>query len=347
METGISIEKKVKQLAFGAAVTGVLTAVFIVIFLFIVSEPDAVAIGVSAGVGIVVALIGFFAVFSTASNISAETKKDASALATAASAMAVGNFSAALRTEGADELGQIEGAMAQLLLVQKELTKDIENFARRQSNGEITSLIDDKPYAGSYREMVKNINSIAAAHATEAASLEEAVNMLEHGDFKGRMPSKQLDNLRLHLEKMSREVEAAQTAEVAAKNELTKTKEDLANAKRDADSARTEASMARSDAATAERELTTARREAERAKGEAARLNDRLKTTGIATPGTRTAMSPLPAGTPTALKTMYNSPTPSPRPRSILDGAPSAIKSVKINAPSGAHVYDRKDFGKF
>jgi methyl-accepting chemotaxis protein len=357
-ENRSSIEAKVKNLALGAAIMSFITALVASAAMILLTDVGLIGLAIGAAVGVVLLAITYFVILSPAANISTDAKKDASNLATAASAMAVGNFSATLRTDAADELGQIEGALAQMAVVQKELTKDVENFTKRHINGENSGIIDDKQYAGEYRDMVRNLNSMASAYSKTAISIEDTIKALENGEFSGRMASRQFDVLRANMEKMSREIQNAQSAEASLTSELEKSKEELANAKRDIENLRMEASTARSEANNAEREASNSRREADRAKSEVARLNDRLKSTVGTTPGMRTSMSPTntaatatkttpPAAATAPLKTMFNTPSPPPKQRRFDGVTPANVKSVKINAPSGAHVYDRRDFGKF
>lgn len=258
--------------------------------------------------------------------LAAQMKNDEGRLAAAVSAMAEGKF-------------VNESALAQLVAVQKDFAKDIDAFARGQMLGD-GNLLDEKKYAGCYRDMILGINKAAEKHIDSAATIESAIKSLANGESV-RVPAV-LEDLRKKIDEMNRELQVANSAAESAKNDAEKAREEAASVKRELvtvreaeSAARREASAAANEAAAARREASTARREADRA-------------TTLRPPTTTTTPRAVPPRPMVA-------PAPSvPRPSVAVEKLPShnsspapAIKSLKIEAPCGAHEYDSKDFGKF
>lgn len=134
-----------------------------------------------------------------------------------------------------------------------------------------------------------------------------------------------IDELRAELETANRELNAVQKAVEIAKAEADAAKAETANAREEISKLRSEVTDAQAEARASEREAGVARREAERLQ---ARLNSATK---IQQSSFMPAAVKKPSVTSPASTTRF-APTPPAR---------------KIVAPSGAHVYDSKDFGKF
>jgi len=356
------IDAKLKRMALCAAVLAVVAVWVTLLCLTLFADLGWGGVGIGMAVSLVLAGLGYALIRSVASSWAAETVKDASELAQAASAMAVGNFSATFNTGIPDEIGQVEGAFAQLLLVQREFFKDIDSFVKRHNAGE-AGAINESNYGGDYRNMIMGINGIVSNYRNAETALTTAINALVDGDLSaknsyGKKSEAELalEGLRKKLETLTRDLQAATSVAEASTRDATvaseqaeKIKQELVQAREETATARREASAANSSATAAKREADTARREADRA-------NSQLKTMT-----SRTTMPARPmAGLGGALPAPAAGMTPPKTPGTAIISAPAApklrsgdhssvptIKSVKIVAPSGAHEYDRKDMGKF
>lgn len=346
-----TIGSKFKKLALVAAVLAFLAAAGAVLGLFMFAEISGGDMVIGFVIAIVVAAIGYFIVLSMAGGWSAETVDEASRLATTISAMAVGNFNANLHTDSPAELGQIEGALAQLVMVQKGISKDIETGLRTGS------VIDEKPYAGAFRDMVKNINTMAANYEGANASLAAAIKALTNADSRAASFNAKtevgmaFDELRRKVEALTKEAKEATSAASSARQEADNAKNELENTKRDMNTAREEAANARREASAANTEAQAAKREAAAAKRDADRVTNQLRTTTGIKPATAKPPSATPTATAPPAAPRPTTPRPAPRPAkasaSAFDDAPSTSKSIKITAPDASHIYDSKNFGKY
>ncbi|MCL1844157.1 MAG: hypothetical protein FWF79_10125 [Defluviitaleaceae bacterium] len=340
----------------------VLTAVFLVFFTAVVvlaalwwflDDLSIINVGAGMGIAAVFSFIWYFSLSAAATALAESAIKDASALATAASAMAVGNFGTSLRGGTEDEFGQIEVALAQLSMVQAGLIKDVNTLVKHHAQGNTDALIDEKPYAGDYRALVTGINSMVSDYANSLFAIAEVAKSFSDGELKVRFSplsgkksevNKAIENLRQSIETMSREKQTAQASANSAKDEAENLNRQLVAAREDAAYARRDASEARHAASAAEREASTAKREADRAKEEARKAAERLKTATapiVQRPVTQAMPKPEPAPSVPQNKPTY------PKLTSHTSAPAPAIKSVKVVAPSGAYEYDSKDLGKF
>jgi len=356
---GIFMHSKMKRLALVAAVLAFCSALASLGGLFIFTDLSATDFGIGIAIAFVVILIGYFIVLSMASAAANETGNAASQLAKTASAMAAGNFNINLQTGVSDEIGQVESALSQLSQIQKNLSKDIEAFAKRHAQGDMANLIDENNYNGDYRELVKRINNTVSSYTDLISAISEAINALAIGDLKSHsLPPRSevgnaLEDLRRKFETMNRELQNSLSAAEAAKKETEVARDEIASARKDAAFAREDASSARRDADTARREADTAKRDADTARRDAQRATGQFKPAAPTASATRPAVTPRSAITPRpAVTTRTETPKPPPtapassaRKLNSNDAAPSL--KAKIIAPSGAHEYDRKDYGKY
>ncbi|MCL1882765.1 MAG: HAMP domain-containing protein [Defluviitaleaceae bacterium] len=342
----ISITQRMKNIAMGAMVLAVIVALVTMGWVFLFENR---LIGLA--IAIVIAVIGWLILHSVANSSATEIITDASKLAQAASAMAVGNFTAQLRTDSPDELGQIEGALAQLILVQRGLAKDIDALVKRSATGDTAILIDEKIYGGEFRDLVRKINSSVTGNAALISSISNAIKTLSSGDMKTHSMALKseagiaLEELRKKLETMNRDLTTAISEAEIAKKDAVKAREEAADARRDITFAREEASAARREISAANAEAAAARREADNARREAQRTQLRPITSPMSARQTPASAIPKPASRPT-------SPQPPSRPdpdapRLVSYDSSPGPKSVKIIAPSAAHEYDKRDYGKY
>ncbi|MCL2456432.1 MAG: hypothetical protein FWD19_02645 [Defluviitaleaceae bacterium] len=318
-----TIEKKFKNLAVGA------------FFVAIFAAAGAIfggSLAVGGAIGAAIALIGFFILHSTAAAYASDTKNEANQIATTISSMAAGNFSANFRGDSKTELGQIEAALSQFSAAQKNFTNEIESFTRNEN----FILIDEKKYSGNYRETVKGINAMATNHAEISAAIAAAMKALANENSYGANFSYKneignaFSDLRKKFEAMNRDLRDAVSAAEKAQAEIVFAREQTEAAKKDAAKSREEANEARHKAATAQRE--------------ADRANSQLRSASPLKKPVPIAPRPAPAPTP-AIRTA-SAPT-APTKLAGANDSPTVIKSVKISAPSGAHEYDRRDYGKY
>jgi uncharacterized phage infection (PIP) family protein YhgE len=310
-----TIEYKMKRLAVNAVVLTLVAAAASFAGLFLFTDLPLNVLSIGFGIAAVIAVIGYFILNSAADTWANETKNEVSHLAATASAFAVGNFSANLRSDSATELGQIEGALAQLSKTQKSLTKDVESLARRGD-----TLIDDKAYSGTYQDMAKVINSIVTSHTESINAIARAMNALANGNLAAVNLQKSeaanaYSELRRKIETMSRELQTAVTNAEKAKAEIQTAREQTEAARYEASKAKEEANEARREVSAVNSELNMLRRESNR--------------TPMRTTGARPAVPSSPSRV------------------SSQSDSPAAIKSVKVDAPSGSHEYDRRDYGKY
>lgn len=348
MNNPMSIEAKMKRLigfAFALAFVAALAIPLVVLFLQGAENVNAIALGGIFGAVILVVISAVL--LAKWAECAKKMATDASRLATVASAIAVGNLSEQLRTDAPDEIGQIEGALAQLALVQRGFAKDVSDFVRRHSQGDSAARIDEKLYAGNYVEMITGINATVSGLANSVATAANTAKALADGDLKASFSSGRkseadiaLEELRKKLEVQVRELSEVQAAAVlardvaaAAKQEVEIAKREAANAREDTTAAKREASAASAEAAAAKRDSATARREAERAVSQLKSATAIVPRMGKVTPASTLATRPLDPSVP-RLRSHDSAPAP-------------ALKSVKVAAPSGAHEYDRRDFGKY
>ncbi|MCL2387042.1 MAG: methyl-accepting chemotaxis protein, partial [Defluviitaleaceae bacterium] len=222
---------KMRSLALIAAVIGFVAALASLLGLFVFTDLSGGAFVIGLVIAVVIILIGLGIMMAVISGWSNEAVKEAGLLATATSAMAVGNFNSNLRTGSADELGQIEGALAQLALVQKELIKDVDGLAKSHAQGNTDRLIDEKHYAGDYRGVVRGINSTISNYVDSNVAIAGILKAFSNGDLNAKMPAlagrnsevnKAIDNLRTRIETMDREVQSSISAANAAKENAAK-----------------------------------------------------------------------------------------------------------------------------
>jgi len=269
-----------------------------------------IGFGVSAGIVIVMRL----RLWSDISTFTNELTTDANRLIKSASEMAAGNFNERLRTDSPNELGQIENALAQLSEAHKNLLKDIDTL--------------------------KNTVSGFEKSAESTANIAKA---LSSGDYKASFSTgiktetdNALEELRKKLETLNREFSDAQKAIEIAKKDAAVARDEAADAKREIVSVREENTKARSELSAANAEAAAAKRDAATARREADRLTAQLKPGTAVQRSTFTASKPATTVTPSATKL-----------RSHDSAPPTALRTGKVVAPSGAHIYDSKDFGKF
>ncbi|MCL2357092.1 MAG: hypothetical protein FWC70_08050 [Defluviitaleaceae bacterium] len=324
-----SFEGKMKNLAVLAAGLVALATAMTLLVLFVASGLSLVQLVAGVSCAVVFSLLCYLVMRTSAGNQAVETKGDASNLAKAASAMAVGDFSPLFRTDISDELGQIELALSQLAQVQKAIIRDIDAISRSGT------LIDENNYSGEFRETARKINAMVAAHADADAAVLESLKSIESGDAKGRVSlgrtetAAVIEELRKKTELLVREHQSALSAAESAKKEAESSREDAAAARREAVAAQDDAVTARREASSAATDAANARREAAAAERRAERLRP-----------------PVVAG---ATKPIIQRTAPvSNVPRlAFRDAATPALKSTKITVPSGAHEYERKDYGKY
>ncbi|MCL2225964.1 MAG: hypothetical protein FWB96_13430 [Defluviitaleaceae bacterium] len=346
MENYVSIEAKLKKLVLQAFCFAAVAAVVIpVAVLLLQSEDNAsmFAIGGIVAAGIILAL-GCLVLMAKATEHASEIISGSSHLAKSASAMAVGNFNERLRTDVFSELGQIEGALAQLSEVQTGLAKDIDKFTRAYSQGNSAAAIDEKLYSGNYREIIRGINSAVSGLEKSSENTANTAKALVRGEYRATYNSGRkteadnaLEELRKKMETINGELQDAQKALALAKNEADDAKREVTSARQDLSRTRDELSAANAEVAAAKREVAAARR------GDS----------GRATSAPRPAISPMQRATtappPRPMPPRPTTPSPASQPLSSLcaNDDQGSAKSVKITAPSGAHEYDRKDYGKY
>jgi methyl-accepting chemotaxis protein len=329
MNRNVSVEERMKGLVVQALIFSAVAAVVVPAVVLLLSNAENATTFAIGGIvaAIVVIGIGALMLFGKAAENAKEMTSDAARLATAASAMAVGNFSERLRTDAASELGQIEGALAQLSQVHQDLRKDFDGLSKEK-----------------------------AAFEKSATDAENIAKALANGDLRVNCGRGALDELRRKMEALTQELSTAQNAVENAKKEIAAAKDATENAKRDAVVAREDATRARSEVSAANAEANAAKRDASNARREADRLAAQQSrpafggatavkpaTTTTTRPAATATVAPRSAATPASPKLTE---TPSSA-RLRSHDAPQSSQSVKITAPSASHIYDSRDFGKF
>ncbi|MCL2047094.1 MAG: hypothetical protein FWG87_00060 [Defluviitaleaceae bacterium] len=364
MENHSSIEQKIKRLAAHGAIFAFIASIVSIFAAFILAEMEmGLALGLVIGLAVAsaVVLVGYITINSTATAWTAEIKNEAAQLTTAVSAIAEGNFSAML-TDSSSELGQIGEALAQLMTVQRALTKDMEALSRRGlDNGE---LVDERQYSGNYRDMVKGVNSLVTDCTAAAATITEALRALAKDDFslpysyKFAEAGTAVQELRKKLEAMGRELRDAASVAEKASAEAEEARTQLRTAREEAEKAREEANNARHEATTARNEAATARREAERAArgrivADVSPRTSFFKPKAVVSQVSQVSQSERPtlravaSGVKKADSVKKDDGAKKIDSAKKTDGTAPVIKSIKVSAPSSAHIYDSRDFGKY
>jgi len=247
-----------------------------------------------------------------------------------------------LADEMKGEIEQAELAHDQLSQMQKNLFRDIDTLSK---NG---TAIDAAKYSDEFGEVVQKINAIISSQANIDAAVVMSLKNLESGDLKispvlGRTEiGAATDDLRKKIENIHREHQSALASAETAKKDAEIARIEVATARRETAIAREDATIARREASTANTDAANARREAAAAE----RRAERFRPAGVAG-----ATKPMPA------RTTYSPLSPpaasarddirSTRRFSTPGATVPSLKSTKIVAPSGAHEYDRKDYGKY
>lgn len=313
-ENLFTIKSKMKRLALGSGIAGFAAIFVFLICLLFFADLNILAFGIGLGISFVFVIVWCFIFLSVGFTWAAEIINDASRLAKAAYAMAAGDFSATFRPNAADELGQIEGALAQIAQVNKGLAKDIDAFAKRHTQGDTFGLIDEKHYVGEYRDLILAIN-----------------NTVSRLEMKSLDASNELESLRKNLDALQLEFKASVAATEAAREETSLARRDIATANAEAAAAKREASFAKRESERAAAQLKSA---------SASRLSK------VSPPASKTMTVDL-QKPQTKLETSILLKPPVPKLTRHDSASAPFIRVTKSHVPSGAHEYDSKDFGKF
>jgi len=254
-------------------------------------------------------------------------------------------------TEAVDKLGK------QL----KTLKTDTQNIAQAAKDGKLTTRTGGS-YNGEWSKISADLNATLESLARPVSDITAAVERLESGSFSTGVSG----NMQGDFEKIKNSLEKINALYGGNLSEL-------ASALNDISFGRTHVSMNRdyrgsfqqvqsavqSVARSTERladdvkraQATAAARPATTTTPTtAARPGGLMNTTTTATPP-RTPTTPLRTATPAPRP----NPTPAPRPTASAPAPrsnnvttpPLPVNSGKVNVPSGAHEYNRKDFGKY
>jgi methyl-accepting chemotaxis protein len=105
----------------------------------------------------------------------------------AADDWAQGKISELPRTNAEGDLGQLENHMAALSATTSKLKTDLAALNKKQAAGDMEALLEDKGYAGEYKDIVKDINAVIKGYNQDIALMLEHTRRFGQGDFTASM----------------------------------------------------------------------------------------------------------------------------------------------------------------
>ena len=108
-----------------------------------------------------------------------------------------GNFNHNLETGIEGEIGQLENALAEWINKINLLTDDLSALLKRNEEGDKHIGVNERPYDGRYRELIRNANSVFNNLANEWVDMTEYLKLISQGDIK--KPLRSLPGIKLSV----------------------------------------------------------------------------------------------------------------------------------------------------
>lgn len=156
-------------------------------------------------IGMVATLGGSFLI---ARRITVPIKK----LSVVAERIAAGDVEVTLEAGSRDEIGQLMASSGKMVVTLRNLITEMEHMAKEHDAGEIGVTIPEERFQGSYRLVVKGINSMVQGHISDNQKAMACVAAFSKGDFEAALeqfPGKKaaindhVETLRTNLKKVN------------------------------------------------------------------------------------------------------------------------------------------------
>ena len=329
-----SIIDKIKRIPVIALIFVVVAAFLPLVVLLLLGEYEVSSLIIPLVVGFGVLIASIVVIILVANKAAEPLQQDLQNLKDRLASVVAGNFSSESKTEY-EELAMVEEDVLKLSASLKQMVAGTKGLAQGR-------ILDVRAFPGEFKEMATGLNDLMSGYVnnerSSRESLQTAMNLL-NSDLKAVAGSLNSNRRSLRVNPSSYPSEWKEVAENLKKyvdeaEALINSKnEELTQMKRQADDLKKQVdNLNQSIASQRQPAYSAPPVRASIAQQQVFNRNSSPRQT--ATGRANLSMSTLEAGTtsPDRRATRHN---------------PPPIKSTKVVAPSGAHEYDKRDFGKY